>query len=185
MASELITVADLASYLQQGFPDGDTSAAGACAGAVAAVRTWTRRRITALDDDTTIVAGSSRIVLPNGPVRSVSSVLVDETETVTAWEIRPDDAIQWIGSPFTAPTSTETVTVEYDSGYADGDYRLEVARLVALRIASRIYQNPLDRNQFSGPENLSYNPALASVSRLLTLDEQMMLAPLRDMVGFA
>jgi hypothetical protein len=62
---------------------------------------------------------------------------------------------------------------------------MEVARLVALRIASRIYQNPLDRNMFSGPENLSYNPALASVSRLLTLDEQMMLAPLRDMVGFA
>jgi len=168
MASELITVADLASYLQQGFPDGDTSAAGAVAGAVAAVRTWTRRRLTALDDDSLTVAGSTRIPLPNGPVRAVSSVLVGDTETVTSWEIRVDDSIRWIGVASDAPTSADTVTVEYDSGYA-----------------SRIYQNPLDRNQFSGPENLSYNPALASVSRLLTLDEQMMLAPLRDMVGFA
>ena len=183
--SELITVADLASYLQQGFPDGDTSAQGAVAGAVAAVRTWTRRRLTALDEDTFTVAGSTRIPLPNGPVRAVSSVLVGDTETVTSWEIRVDDSIRWIGVASDAPTSADTVTVEYDSGYADDDYRMEVARLVALRIASRIYQNPLDRNMFSGPENLSYNPALASVSRLLTLDEQMMLAPLRDPIGFA
>lgn len=52
---------------------------------------------------------------------------------------------------------------------------IAAARGVALRIASDIFANPLDRASYSGPEGLSFT----SRPRLLTQDERDILEPLR------
>lgn len=180
----LIDLDDLESYLQQGFPEGDTAGQGSIDHAVAVVQGWCRRRLLAVDADTYTTTGGSRIPLPNTPVRSVAGVLVDDVETIDNWELRADGAIVWTGTT-AAPTSDNVVEVSYASGFLDTDFKIRVARAVAIRLAARIYQNPLDRGSFSGPEGLQFNPAAGVSARLLTGDEQMMLASLRDVEGFA
>lgn len=180
----MITVVDLAAYLQQGFPDGDASAQAAVDAAVATVRGWCRRPLTLVEGATFECAGAARIELPVTPVRAVSSVLVDDVETLADWEARPDGAIAWIGST-APPASTAAVAITYDHGYDEDDYRLAAARTVAIRLAARAYQNPLDRGAFTGPEGMGYSPAPGVAARLLTPDEREALAPLRDPRGFA
>jgi hypothetical protein len=148
------------------------------------VQAWCRRRLTSVDDDTFTTTGSARIELPATPVRAVSSVLVDSVETLLSWNVSAAGVLDWVGTAV-APAGDSAVVVTYDSGFAEVDYRLVTARAVAVRLASRLYQNPLDRGSFSGPDGLSFSPAAGVTSRLLTGDEQMMLSPCRDMAGFA
>lgn len=182
-ASELVTLDDLAAYLQQSFTgDLATSAQAACEQATATVRGWCRQVITRAThtESVTVRTGDAvdHVILHERPVVSVTSVTVDGVELASGWTL----ARQIVTLDRDAYTS---VAVVYEAGREPGDALLGVARSVAVRLAARLYQNPLDRGSYTGPGDLSYAPAAGVSARLLTGDEQMMLSEVRDPVGFA
>ena len=55
-------------------------------------------------------------------------------------------------------------------------------QLVMLRLAARMWNNPLERASYTGPEGLSY---VTTSPRILTDDERATLSPYRKLEGFA
>lgn len=76
-------------------------------------------------------------------------------------------------------TRRPTLAAGTDDGFVAGDYRLTAAQDVALRIAARLWANPLDRVTYSAP-GASYAGAPDMAGRLLTPDEKIVLAPVVD-----
>jgi hypothetical protein len=119
------------------------------------------------------------ILLPSTPVISITSITIGGT-AVTGYSLRADGSIL-LNNGY--PSGTTAVVV-YVSGYASTDYRVAAARVVAVRIAARLWTNPDSRTSYNGPEALNYS-STPDLVRLLTADERAMLQPLvrMDVVG--
>lgn len=183
-AADLVSVDELSAYLQQSFTAGAlmTSAQMACRQATAVVRGFCQNTITRGSRTYTRVVQSGytegAVFLPERPVVEVTSVVVD---AVTSSDFQ---LVDWQKVVFT-PYAAASIVVNYTAGWAEGEYPLDVARNVALRLAARLYENPLDRGSFSGPEQLSYAPAAGVAARLLTGDERESLSVASGLVlGF-
>lgn len=113
-------------------------------------------------------ARASELVLPAGPVDSVSAVLLDD-EAVDGWALVGDSllrsttgGVSW-GSPYS------TLTVTYTHGYA-----IPPAEIVAavLLVAARAFEIPQGvRSEQLGAESVTYAPTEGG----LTQQERMLL----------
>ena len=192
----LVTVAELSTFTQLAIPAGTvtTEATAACDRATALVRAYCRRTITQTNESLTLPLSSSMdyvyrglvdrhlldtILLPSTPVISITSITIGGT-AVTGYSLRADGSIL-LNNGY--PNGTTAVVV-YVSGYASTDYRVAAARVVAVRIAARLWTNPDSRTSYNGPEALNYS-STPDLVRLLTADERAMLQPLvrMDVVG--
>lgn len=158
----MITIADLEAFLQQDLNDYQAEAQAAIDGATAVVRNECRRTFTLVEDDEITLHWRPNIVLPNPPVQSISSFTVDGVTS----EYERDEHGRLVPGLI-----GDVVTVTYTHGYANIP---EDVRLVALRIASRIFKNPMGRISYSN-DTLNYQGASDISPRILTGDEKMTL----------
>lgn len=149
MADMLITLEELASYLQE---DVDTATATlAIEIATGLVQAATSQRLVQVVDDQAVIYldqfdTNHYLELPEAPVTAVTAVAVGATP-VTDWTAdlsrgRLYRLWGWRARyvyPVWAPT---TVTVTYTHGYPPGDRNLELARAVTLVAAAAAYSNP-------------------------------------------
>lgn len=161
----LITVPDLQSYAQVTFPSGVplTSATAAIAQASALVESHCKRRFTLVTDDALTLRWRPSIVLPDPPVVSIASLVVDGQ----AAEYDVDDS----GRLWPRTTGT-TIEVTYTHGFATIP---DAVKLVVARVASRIMRNPDMRSTYTGPDGLNYSSPSDVGPRLLTGDEMTAL----------
>jgi hypothetical protein len=169
----LVTVADLALFAQLTIPAGTptTNAQKACDMADAMVKAYTGRGIEqATTTSTPVVVQRGRAPLPFTPVQSVASVTDDGA--AVDYTVAADGALE------VDLADDTTLLVTYTHGFATGDYRLNVAKSVAVRIAHRLWNNPQDATSYSsaGPQSQSYSTT-PDLTRLLTMDERAMLGP--------
>jgi hypothetical protein len=163
----IVSTADLANYLQQNLDDYGTEALYATELASAAVRAYCRRSLTYLVDDERVLRWRPELVLPDPPIVQITSVTVADT------------AVDWVrlanGTIAVNGTSEDDVTITYTHGFAELP---AIIPMVAVRIAARVFKNPLQRVSY-GADNVSYTTAADVAPRILTGDEQMMLKPYR------
>lgn len=118
--------------------------------ATAAVQTAAGQRILRVADDVVDLLGIAEpaLVLPERPVVSVSSVLIDGT-AVTDFVLRGSRLWRdqgWAGaellglSTLCVPT---VVTVTYTHGYEQTDQNIQLARHATLTLAARQHANPV------------------------------------------
>lgn len=158
----MITVADLEAFLQQDLSEYQAEAQAAVAQGAAVVRAECRRTFDLIEDETVTLNWRPNLTLPNPPVLSISSFKVDDVNS--EWERDEHGRIipSLIG---------DVVEVTYSHGYATIP---EDVRLVAVRIASRIFKNPTGRVSFSN-DSLNYQGTTEVSPRILTGDEKMIL----------
>ena len=116
---------------------------------------------------------SARVQLPQSPVFDVHTVDVDNV--AAEWELDDADVLTL------EVTSGRTVVVEYSHGYALDAPELSAAKLVVLRLATRLLTNPMQRQSYSN-QDYNYSGVGDVPSRLLTGDERLMLDPIRGAV---
>lgn len=162
----MIVVADLESFLQQDLTEYQGEANQAIDMAVSVVETYCRRSFARVVDDEITLRWRPSIVLPNPPVASITSVEVDGA--AATYEV--DD---W-GNIWPTTRGSEIV-VTYTHGYANAP---EAVRLVALRLAARVFKNPLGRVTFTA-DNMNYSGAMDTSPRILTGDEMAALRRFR------
>jgi len=162
----IITVAELEAYLQQDLSDYATEAGDAVAAASGAVEEHCRRQFGLVVDDELTMRWRPSIVLPNPPVVTVTSFQVDGVDS--------DYSIDESGRYW--PRSTgEQISVTYTHGY---DSIPETPRLVAKRLAARIFKNPVGRVSYS-VDNASMQMSQDVSPRVLTGDEMASLVKYR------
>lgn len=169
----LITVEELASFTQLLIPTGTPTveAQAACDRATALVRAYCRRPLTQETRTDTVAVIVDALDIPVTPVQSITSITIGGT-AVTGYTLRADGSVV-LPRHYVQGT---TATITYVAGYAAGDYRLEAAKAVAVRVAARLWTNPDSRTSYAGPGELNYSTGPELV-RLLTLDERLMLDP--------
>jgi hypothetical protein len=150
MADMLATPADLASLLQ--VPQVDTASATlALELATSLIQAAAGQRIVQVVNDVAVLDVDADdcgawLALPEGPVTAVSSVMVGALPvsdfTVQLRRGRIYRPYGWRSATVAYWNAPSTVTVTYTHGYASGDQRLELARSVALSLASSAYGNP-------------------------------------------
>ncbi|HEX5543684.1 MAG TPA: hypothetical protein VFX60_19375 [Micromonospora sp.] len=139
MADKLATRDDLAALLQQDVVE--ATADLMLEAATAAVQGIVGQRIVRATSTVSLDVSDDRwLWLPQRPVVSVASVMMDDVELdTTDWSLRGHRLYrQWgwwglVGAP---------VEVTYTHGYADGDQRLQLARAAVLSLAAAAYSNP-------------------------------------------
>lgn len=146
MADMLVTVPELASLLQQ---DVDTATATlAIEIATGAVQSVAGQRIVQVTNDVEIIDIDLQdrgfwLDLPEGPVTSVSAVLIG-TLTVTDFTVQLSRGRLWRRYGWLSATRPywpmpSTVTVTYTHGYVVGDQKLQLARGVVFELAKTGY----------------------------------------------
>lgn len=133
---------DLAVLLGQTFTQAQRArAAQLLAGATARIRAITDQWISHVADDVfTTSAPVSRVLwLPQRPVASVASVLVDG-EPVTDWVLRGSRLIR--SCPWSTGCGDVELEVTYTHGYPVDDERLDLAKDACMAMAAARLQNP-------------------------------------------
>jgi hypothetical protein len=143
MADQLATTLDLASFLQS---DLDLSTA------VLVLELATAKVQRAAGGQRILSATSTAIIdvpfwssdfeieLPQSPVRSVASVLLDGV-AITDWYLRSQKLWRVLGWSSNALAPTQ-VTVTYSHGHSAGSQALQLARDMTLELARMAYANP-------------------------------------------
>lgn len=140
----LATTADLAAYLQIDEADLNTATATLLLeGATAAVQEAAggQRIVEASGTYTLPAPGGRELWLPQIPVQSVDTVLVDGVELdADSWNLRGNQLKRVYG--WWQEVLDGEVTVTYTHGYPEGDQRLQLARRTVLMLAAAVYTNP-------------------------------------------
>lgn len=148
MADMLVTVSELASFLQK---DLDTASATlAIEIATGLVQGAAEQRIVRVADETVTLDLDEHdcglwLNLPERPVVSVGTVLVGATAvtdfTSQLRRGRLFRAYGWRSATLPYWNAPSTVTVTYTHGYATGDQKLQVARAATLALAAVAHEN--------------------------------------------
>lgn len=158
----MIAISDLEAFLQQDLTDYSVEAQAACDQASAVVEDYCKRSFAQVIDDEITLRWRPSIVLPNPPVTEISSVDVDGT----AAEYDLDESGRlW---PLTRGSQ---IVITYTHGFATIP---ETVKLVALRLAARIFKNPVGRVSYS-VDGQSLQGASDVSPRILTGDEMATL----------
>lgn len=159
----MIAISDLEAFLQQVLePDYSVEAQAACDMATSVVEEHCKRTFAQVADDELTLRWRPSIVLPNPPTTSITSFEVDGV--AAGYEIDDSGRI-W------PAVRGDVISLTYTHGYATIP---DAVRLVALRIAARIFKNPQGRVSYSA-DNLQYQGAPDVSPRILTGDEMSML----------
>lgn len=158
----MLTVDDLARFLQQDLTDYEAEAQDAVDQAVSTVEEHCKRRFAQVVDDERTMRWRARIILPDPPVGEISSVTVDGQ--AASYDIDLSGNL-WLGR------SGKQVTIVYTHGY---ETIPAAVRLVAVRLASRIFKNPMGRVSYSA-DGQSNSSAVDVSPRILTGDEMATL----------
>lgn len=158
----MIAVSDLEAYLQQDLSDYSVEAEAAIGQATGVVESYCKRTFAQVVDDELTMRWRTSIVLPNPPVTEIASVLVDGA--AASYEI-DDSSRLW---PLVRGSE---IAITYTHGYATIP---ETVKLVAVRVAARIFKNPSMRVNYS-VDNASYQSAPDVAPRVLTGDEMAAL----------
>lgn len=142
MADQLVTPAELASFLQQ---DLDAATADLLINlATAKVQAAAGQRLIEATDtaviDVEIYEFDEYLPLPQLPVRSVATVLLNGT-AITDWFLRKQQLWRLLGWSWNALAPSQ-VKVTYTHGYPDGAQMLELARSFTFALAGAGYGNP-------------------------------------------
>lgn len=146
MADMLVTLSELASYLQQEVDN--ATATLAIELATGAVQAAAGQRIVQVIDDVALLDVDVHdrgfwLDLPEGPVTAVGAVLVGTLPvadyTVQLSRGRLWRAYGWLSATRPYWPMPSTVTVTYTHGYAAGDQKLQLARGVVLELAKTGY----------------------------------------------
>lgn len=161
----LITVPDLATYMQSSFAADKAmqSAEAAVAMASEQVETHCRRRFELVTDDVITLRWRPSIVLPDPPVVEITAFQVDGVDS----EYDIDDS-----GRYWPANQGDQISVTYTHGFTAIP---QPVRLVALRIASRIMRNPQMRSSYTGPDGLNYASPSDVGPRVLSTDEATLL----------
>lgn len=158
----MIAISDLEAFLQQDLSDYQVEAQAACDQAGAVVEDYCKRSFAQVEDDERTMRWRPSIVLPDPPVTSITSVTVDgeasEYDLDASGRLWPSK----IG---------DQITIVYTHGYATIP---DTVRLVALRLAGRIFKNPNGRVSYS-VDGQSIQTASDVSPRILTGDEMAIL----------
>lgn len=166
----MLTIDDLARFLQQDLTDYEAEAQAAVDQAIGVVEAHCKRRFAQVVDDERTMRWRARIILPDPPVSDIASIKVDGVDS--PYEIDASGNV-WLGR------SGSQVVITYTHGFASVP---ESVRLVAVRLASRIFKNPMGRVSYSA-EGQNYSAAVDVSPRILTGDEMAMLRRFRLNVG--
>lgn len=158
----MIAISDLEAFLQQDLTDYTVEAQAACDQASAVVEDYCKRSFAEVEDDEITMRWRPSIVLPDPPVTTITSVEVDGE--ATEYEIDASGRL-W------PATKGDQITIVYTHGFATIP---DTVRLVALRLASRIFKNPTGRVSYS-VEGQSLQGATDVSPRILTGDEMTIL----------
>ena len=159
----MITISDLEAFLQQNLIDDyETEAQAACDQATAVVEDYCKRSFAQVEDDEITMRWRPCILLPNPPVTNIASVTVDDE----AAEYELD-----FSGRLWPKTRGEQITITYTHGYVTIP---DTVRLVALRLAARIFKNPNGRVSYS-VDGQSIQTASDVSPRILTGDEMATL----------
>lgn len=164
----MIEVEDLGRFLGQDLsrePEHD-QALWAVTAAWSAVESHCRRRFAMVEDDVLSLRWRPSVFLPDPPVLTISSVLVDGVESHYA---RDEFGMLW------PRTRGESIAITYSHGFETVP---DVPRLVAVRLASRLFKNPMGRVSYSA-EGMDYSSPADVSPRILTGDELSALVPYR------
>lgn len=142
MADQLVTPSELASFLQQ---DLDTATATLLIEvATGKIQSACGQRLIDATDTITLDIPwgwcDVWLDLPQLPVRSVASVLIDGT-AYTDWYLRSQRLWRLDGWSLNASFPSQ-ITVTYTHGYPDGAQGLQLARDYCLALAGSGYSNP-------------------------------------------
>lgn len=158
----MIAISDLEAFLQQNLSDYPVEAQAACDLATAVVEDYCKRSFAQVENDEITMRWRPCILMSNPPVTSIASVTVDgqnaEYELDFSGRLWPK-------------TRGEQITITYTHGYATIP---DTVRLVALRLASRIFKNPNGRVSYS-VDGQSIQTASDVSPRILTGDEMAIL----------
>ena len=158
----MIATSDLEAFLQQDLTDYSVEAQSACDQASAVVQDYCKRSFAQVVDDEITMRWRPSIVLPNPPVTAITSVDVDGA----AADYEVDD---W--GRLWPSTRGDQITITYTHGFA---VIPETPRLVAVRLAARIFKNPIGRVSYS-VEGQSTQGSSDVSPRILTGDEMATL----------
>lgn len=158
----MIAISDLEAYLQQDLTDYGTEAQAACDQATAVVEDHCKRSFAQVENDAITIRWRPAIVLPNPPVTEITSVEVDGV--ASDYDI-DDSGRLWMRS------SGDQIAIVYTHGY---ETIPDTVRLVALRLAARIFKNPVGRVSYS-VDNASMQMSQDVSPRVLTSDEMATL----------
>lgn len=158
----MIAIADLEAFLQQDLTDYPVEAQAACDMASAVVEDYCKRSFAEVEDDTLTLRWRPSVVLPNPPVTTITSVEVDGEPA--DYDIDPSGRI------WPKVVGTE-IAIVYTHGFATIP---DTVRLVAVRLASRIFKNPTGRVSYNA-DNMNYQSAADVSPRILTGDEMAVL----------
>jgi len=136
------TLEQIEAFLQIDVPSGRYGAIErAIDEATAAIQDYTGQTLDQVDDDevTLDCVGGTRILLPELPVISVSSVIEDDEalDEDDDWKLGQHGILHRIGGPWAA--GVQIITVTYSHGY-DSDSIPQLIQDVATRAAARAYQ---------------------------------------------
>lgn len=159
----MISISDLEAFLQQVLgEDYPVEAQAACDMATSVVEEYCKRSFARVADDELTLRWRPSIVLPNPPVTAVTSFEVDG-EPAT-YDLDESGRI-W-------PTVRgDSINLTYTHGYAKVP---EAVRLVAVRIAARIFKNPQGRVSYSA-DSLQFQGSPETSPRILTDNEMGIL----------
>lgn len=180
VANTLANVADLAAHLNETIPAGaTTSAQQAIDAAVATVQLWSGRTLVPTRETVTVTGWSQVVPLPDGPVTTVHSVTVGGVAR-DDWTLDPDGQLLFTG----AIPLASAVVVDFEHGFPVGSRQWHAARLLVLREAERIFNNPRNRTSYNGPGPDGYSFVTDMSSRIMTPDEQALLSLIARPGGF-
>lgn len=164
----LITPEDLSNFLGQDLSaDPEFSQAHvACLFASSAVESHCKRVFEFTEDDVREFFWQPRIVLPDPPIVLITNVLLDGQETTYE---RDSLGALWFSERGTR------IEVTYSHGFVEIP---EVVKMVACRLASRLFKNPLGRTSYSA-EGMDFSSPSDTSPRILTGDEIVALRPFR------
>lgn len=162
----MIAISDLEAFLQQDLTDYAEESQAACDQASAVVEDYCKRSFAQVVNDEITLRWRPSIVLPNPPVSIITSVEIDGT----AAEYELDD---W--GRLWAMTRGSDIAITYTHGFATIP---ETVKLVAVRLAARIFKNPVGRVSYS-VDGQSVQGASDVSPRILTSDEMRALSRYR------
>lgn len=158
----MIEISDLEAFLQQDLTDYQVEAQAACDQATAVVEDYCKRSFAQVENDERTMRWRPSIVLPDPPVTEITSVTVDGQ--ASEYDLDASGRL-W------PATVGDQITIVYTHGYATIP---DTVRLVALRLASRIFKNPNGRVGYS-VDGQSIQTAADVSPRILTGDEMATL----------
>lgn len=158
----MIAISDLEAFLQQKLTDYEVEAQAACDQASAVVEDYCKRSFAQVVDDVLTMRWRPCILLPDPPVTEIASVTVDD---------QPAEYELDLSGRLWPMTRGSQITITYTHGYATIP---DTVRLVALRLAGRIFKNPNGRVSYS-VDGQSIQTAADVSPRILTGDEMAML----------